>query len=76
MELLALRDKVHCLVRPAPLHEGAPVLLTAGSAQHALTAWTRRLQAVGGDVAALTPPSGALEWARTPPVALAQDHGE
>jgi len=76
VELLALRDKVHCVVRSSPVPDAAPALLTARSAQHALAAWTRRLRSVGGDVAALTPPSGALEWARTPSVALAPDHGE
>jgi len=76
VELLALRDTVHGLVRSSPVSDAAPILLTTRSAQHALAAWTRRLRSVGGDVGALTPPSGALEWARTPPTALAQDHGE
>jgi hypothetical protein len=63
--------QMHRMVREAMLRGRVDVRGTTGpfsaSEQRALRAFDRRLKAVGGNAAQLTPPiDGALEWFRLP----------
>jgi len=63
MDVVALREHVRKVVHDSQ-HDTAPVSLgLCPSARRALLAWHRRLQAVGGQLDVLVPPTGSLEWA-------------
>jgi hypothetical protein len=75
MRLLILRDHVYHQVRQAGTDSAPPPIPATSIEQCSLQAWQRRLRAVGGDPAALIPPSGALEWASPANTSELNNHG-
>jgi hypothetical protein len=67
MDLTQLHRSVRAAMLQGRLNDRGAMRSFSASEQRALRAFDKRLKAVGGDAAQLTPPvNGALEWLKMP----------